>query len=81
MLDIKKNGRHVLAMIMNEPVNSVLGVVQCAIDGCQAHMAIMTGLDEEPPTEQVQIFLETHDCNPNRFPPSKHHGGRRSVRG
>lgn len=67
MMDVSKNGRRVLAMVMNEPVNDVYGVVQCAIDGCHAYMPIMAGPGEDMPSDQIADFLDHHDCNPKRF--------------
>ena len=70
MLTVKKDGRHIRAMVMKEPVDRCLGVVQCALDGCQAYMAVVEpgtrrsngDVDADSPTEQVEWFLEHHEC-------------------
>jgi hypothetical protein len=67
MLTVKKHGRKVYAMTMTSPVNDVYGVVQCAIDGCQAYMPLMAGHGESPPAEQIHEFMMGHDCDPKRF--------------
>lgn len=70
MLTASKNGRKIRAMIMKEPVDRCLGVVQCGLDGCEAHMAIVEqgtrrdsgNVEDETPKDQVAWFLEHHEC-------------------
>jgi len=70
MLTASKSGRKIRAMVMKEPVDRCLGVVQCALDGCEAHMAIVeTGtqrnsgnIEDQAPKEQIAWFLEHHAC-------------------
>ena len=70
MLTASKNGRKIRAMILNEPVDRCRGVIQCALDGCQAYMAIVEAgtrrdsgnVEDMPPKEQVAWFLEHHEC-------------------
>lgn len=70
MLEASKNGRKIRAMIMRESADRCFGVVQCALPGCEAYMAIV-----EPGTQrdsgnveaasskaQVAWFLEHHEC-------------------
>lgn len=70
MLTASKGGRKIRAMVMKEPVDRCLGVVQCALDGCEAHMAIVepgtqrnsANVEDQTPKEQVAWFLEHHEC-------------------
>lgn len=70
MLTAKKGGRHIRAMVMNAPADRCLGVVQCALDGCQAYMAVVEkgarrangDVEDGTSTEQVEWFLEHHEC-------------------
>ena len=70
MLTASKNGRKIRAMVLKAPVDRCLGVVQCALPGCEAHMAIVEqgarrdsgNVEDETPTEQVAWFLEHHEC-------------------
>jgi hypothetical protein len=70
VLTATKNGRKIRAMVMKDPVDRCLGVVQCALDGCEAHMAIVErgaqrasdNIEDETPMEQVAWFLEHHEC-------------------
>lgn len=65
MIHVKKNGREAYAMVMNESVNGVLGVVQCGIKGCQAYTAVMADLGKSG--DQIHKFMMEHDCDPRRF--------------
>ena len=70
MIQARKNGRHIYAMVLNEPVNDVAGIVQCAIRGCEAHLVLMDdhGDPHRPsPHEQIDEFMMGHDCDPKRF--------------
>ena len=60
MLTASKNGRVIQAMTMSHPVDQCLGVVQCALASCEACMPIVA--DEGTASEQVQWFLEHHEC-------------------
>jgi hypothetical protein len=70
MLTVNKHGRKIRAMVMKEPVDGCLGVVQCALPGCEAHMAIVVpgtrrssgNVEEETTSQQVAWFLEHHEC-------------------
>lgn len=70
MLTASKNGRKIRAMVLNEPADRCRGVVQCALEGCQAYMALVeTGTQRDSgnvedmlPKEQVAWFLEHHEC-------------------
>jgi hypothetical protein len=74
MLTASKNGRKIAAMVMKDPVDRCLGVVQCALDGCEAHMAIVEigaqrisgNVEDQTPKEQVAWFLEHHECRAPR---------------
>lgn len=68
MMTIEKNGRVVSAMIMDEPVNGVLGMVQCAIPGCHANAYVSGDPALPAPGEQIEDFAVQHDCDPSRFP-------------
>lgn len=68
MVELKRNGRHVRAMCLDKALNGVRGVMQCAIDGCEAYEPI---LGDERPYPQIESFLLEHDCNPNRFKPRR----------
>jgi len=65
-----KSGRKIRAMVMKEPVDRCLGVVQCGLAGCEAHMAIVAqgtrrdsgNVEDQTPKEQVAWFLEHHAC-------------------
>lgn len=69
-MTVKKSGREIRAMVMKEPVDRCLGVVQCALSGCEAHMAIVeTGtrrgsgnIEAASPKDQIGWFLEHHEC-------------------
>jgi hypothetical protein len=83
MLIASKNGRKIRAMVMNAPVDQCRGIVQCALPGCEAYMAIVEpgtlrdsgNMENATPTKQVEEFLEHHDCRaPN------HPGGRPTAR-
>lgn len=71
MLTARKDGREIRAMVMAQPVDRCLGVVQCALPGCEAHMPLVAPGDQrssgnvetESPTEQVAWFLEYHACS------------------
>jgi hypothetical protein len=60
VLIASKNGRKIRAMVMKEPVDRCFGVVQCALDGCEAHMPLI--VDADSPSQQVDWFLEHHEC-------------------
>ena len=70
MLTASKGGRKIRAMILNEPADRCRGVVQCALEGCQAYMAIVEpgtrrdsgNVEAETPKAQVAWFLEHHAC-------------------
>ena len=70
MLTASKNGRKIRAMMLNEPADRCRGVVQCALEGCQAYMAIVEpgtqrdsgNVEDTTPKEQVAWFLEHHEC-------------------
>jgi len=69
MLIASKNGRKIRAMVLDEPVDRCRGVVQCALPGCKAHMAIVEpgtrrasgNVEDGAPTEQVEWFLDGHE--------------------
>jgi hypothetical protein len=60
MLTVSKGGRKIRAMILNKPVDQCLGVVQCALEGCQAYLPLV--VDDDSAREQVEWFLEHHEC-------------------
>jgi hypothetical protein len=70
MLTVSKRGRKIRTMIMSAPADRCLGVVQCALPGCEAYMAIVeTGtlrdsgnVEDTTPKEQVAWFLDDHEC-------------------
>jgi hypothetical protein len=70
MLTASKNGRKIHAMMLNESADRCRGVVQCALDGCQAFMAIVepgtrrnSGIVEDMTIkDQVAWFLDHHEC-------------------
>ncbi len=70
MLSASRNGRKIRAMVLNEPVDQCRGVIQCALDDCQAYMAIVEpgtrrdsgNVEDMLPEEQVEWFLEHHEC-------------------
>ena len=70
MLNVSKGNRKIRAMMMNETVDRCRGVVQCALPGCQAYMAIVEpgtqrnsgNIEETTPNEQIAWFLEHHEC-------------------
>ncbi len=66
MIEVRKNGRRVAAMVLNEHVNGALGIAQCMIAGCEAHIVVMQELGD--PTEQIHEFMMEHDCDPSRYP-------------
>ena len=66
MLTVRKDNRHVAAMVLNVAVNGVRGIVQCLIPGCEAHIVLL--VEDGDPAAFIDGFLTTHDCNPNRFP-------------
>jgi hypothetical protein len=65
-----KGGQQIRAMVMKEPVDRCLGVVQCALSGCEAYMAIVEpgtqrdsgNVEDATPKEQIEWFLEHHEC-------------------
>jgi hypothetical protein len=83
MLIASKNGRKIRAMVMNETVDQCRGVVQCALPGCEAYMELVEpgmqrvggDVEDASPKEQVERFLEHHDC----LAPS-HRGGSPTAR-
>jgi hypothetical protein len=74
MLVASKNGRTIRAMLLSEPTDRCRGVVQCALEGCEAHMAIVEqgalrddgDVEDGTPQEQVAWFLEHHECRASR---------------
>lgn len=70
MLTVSKSGRKIRTMTMDEPVDQCRGVVQCALPGCEAYMALVEpgalrasgNVEDGTPTEQVAWFLECHEC-------------------
>lgn len=70
MLTASKNGRTIHAMMMEKPVDECLGVVQCALPGCEAYLPLVVG-DDDSADEQVAWFLEHHEC---RAPRVHRHG-------
>jgi hypothetical protein len=61
MLVARKNGRAVRAMVMTEPRDQCLGVVQCALDGCEAYMPLQ--VDQDTVSTQIDWFLKNHECH------------------
>lgn len=61
MLTAKRNGRKIHAMVMKVPVDKCLGVVQCALPGCEAYMAIVVD-DADSAGDQCDWFLDNHEC-------------------
>jgi hypothetical protein len=72
MLIARKNGRKIRAMVMNVPVDQCLGVVQCALPGCEAYLPLV--VDTDSAKEQVAWFLDHHEC---RAPAGKKSAGRK----
>lgn len=68
MLVVRKNGREVRAMVMAEPSDQCLGVVQCALDGCEAYMPIQ--VDQDTASTQIDWFLKHHECCAKEAPAS-----------
>jgi hypothetical protein len=63
MLTASKNGRKIRALVLNAPVDQCLGVVQCALPGCQAYLALTVELGSaDSIKEQIAWFLEHHEC-------------------
>lgn len=70
MLTVKKSGRKIHAMVMHAPTDRCRGVVQCALEGCQAYMAIVEpgtkrdsgNVEDQTAKEQIAWFLEHHEC-------------------
>ncbi len=60
MLTAKRNGRKIHAMMMKEPVDKCLGVVQCGLPGCEAYMPLI--VDAYSPGDQCDWFLDNHEC-------------------
>lgn len=60
MLTASKGGRKVHAMVMAEPSDQCLGVVQCALEGCEAYMPIQ--VDQDTASTQIDWFLKNHEC-------------------
>jgi hypothetical protein len=60
MLTAKRGRRKIRAMVLKEPVDQCLGVVQCALPGCEAHMPII--VDADSAGDQVDWFLDNHEC-------------------
>jgi hypothetical protein len=69
MLTVSKGGRKIRAMVLNEPVDRCLGVVQCALEGCQAYLPLR--VDEDSAKEQVAWFLEHHECRATGKKPTR----------
>lgn len=74
MIAAGKNGRSVLAMTLNEPHGDVIGIVQCNLAGCEAHRVLLASDGAAGP--QIQDFLETHECDINRYIREKYPHGR-----
>lgn len=66
MITVSKGNRRVAAMVLNNAVNGVRGIVQCQVPGCQAHIVMLH--EDGNSAAFIDDFLMTHDCNPNRFP-------------
>jgi hypothetical protein len=83
MLIASKRGRKIRAMVMKAPVDRCLGVVQCALSGCEAYMAIVApgtrrdsgNVEVADPKDQVAWFLDHHEC---RAPAGKKTARRKS---
>jgi hypothetical protein len=43
MLKAERNRRKIYAMVLKEPVDRCLGVVQCGLPGCKASAPIIAG--------------------------------------
>jgi hypothetical protein len=61
MLTARNNDREVRALVMREPVDNCLGVVQCARPSCTAHMALVND-GARLAVEQIEWFLMHHAC-------------------
>ena len=67
MLTAKRGRRKIHAVVMREPVDRCLGVVQCALPGCEAYAPIVAG--PESAGDQCDRFLDEHPCRgPRRAP-------------
>lgn len=63
MLTASRNGRTVNAMMLPDPVDRCLGVVQCALPGCEAYLPlIVKRYDSDTAAEQIEWFLNHHEC-------------------
>lgn len=63
MIVAEKDNHKIYVMTMAEPVDQCRGVVQCALEGCQAHMPLIDPqVDGGSVSERVEWFLEHHEC-------------------
>lgn len=70
MICASKNGRSVLAMVFEDgAVNGVMGVVQCNLAGCEASLVLLVERHGklETAAEQIDWFLDHHECDTMRF--------------
>lgn len=75
MLTVSKDNRRVAAMVLNNAVNSVRGIVQCLVPGCEAHIVMMQ--EDGNPSAFIDDFMMSHDCDPGRFPERRRAAQRR----
>lgn len=61
MLTAKRNRRKIRALVLKEPVDRCLGVVACAMPGCEAQAPIVAGTVSAG--DQCDRFLDTHECS------------------
>ena len=62
MLKAERNRRKIYAMVLKEPVDKCLGVVQCGLPGCKESAPIIAG--EKSVGDQCDWFLDNHACAP-----------------
>lgn len=74
MIAASKNGRSVLAMVLNDPHGEVIGIVQCNLAGCEAHKLLLAA--DGKASQQIELFLETHECDIHRYAREKSPHGR-----
>ena len=58
-LILERNGRRVVAMILDYPFRNVQGIVQCAVLGCDEQRAIPA---EKDAGEFSLMFMAQHEC-------------------
>jgi hypothetical protein len=69
MIEFQRGHLHGRCIVIDAPVNDVIGIVECAKKGCKWRKVLMIEDDDKPDKLGVTIenFLKDHPCGKDPF--------------